>query len=245
MRKVAAVFLLLALLTAVFVSCDKDESEETTHAPLTGATTSAPSTTSAPVSTTDPNANATYVLTTSPDKTVPWGETTRFSTTAISTTSPTGIVIQIPSDENTNPVTPSYSQAPTTIPVTSTGADTTTAPTTTKPVVKKSVSVSTGSSAFSDDTTLIIDIDGSDWSSQFVSNTQYLPAYIDGNNTGKNVKCTLNSKPDAAGNYTITVDVSELSLSSGANISITFPEGFIQTKAGTQYSNAFEINSTY
>lgn len=253
MRKIAAVFVILTLFITVFVSCDKDDEDETTLPPLTGATTTAPTSASNPVSTTDANANATYILTTSPDKTVPWGETTRFSTTSPSSTDPSSIVIQIPTDENTNPVTPNYSVAPTTKPTTTkptvntttTTKPTTTKPTTTKPVKKTAVSVDTGSSAFDGESSLIVDIDGSNWSSQFVSNTQYLPAYIDGTNTGKNVKCTLNGTPDSANNYTITVDVSELSLSSGAVISISFPEGFIQTKAGTQYSNAFEINSTY
>lgn len=253
MRKTAAVILLLALLTTVFVSCGKDE-EETTLPPLTGATTTAPITSQIPVTepTTDSNVNATYILTTSPDKTVPWGETTRYDiTTAPTTTAPTGIVIQIPSEGSTNPVQPSYSQAPPTAPTTvpttvpTTTKPTTTKPTTTKPVVKKPVSVSTGSNAFDGSNRLIVDIDGSNWSSQFVSNTQYLPVDIDGNPTGKTVKCTVNSSPDAAGNYSITVDVSGLSLSSGANVSIGFPEGFIQTKAGTQYSRAFTVYATY
>lgn len=250
MRKTAAIIMLLALLIAIFASCGKDE-ETTTLPPLTGASTTAPSTTAyIPVASTQSNTNPTYILTTSPDKTVPWGEVTAYSTTS-PTTAPTGIVIQIPTEGVTSPVQPSYSQAPTTVPTTTvpvaptTTKPTTTKPTTTKPVVKKKVSVSTGSSAFSGEETLLVDIDGSNWSSQFVANTQYLPAYIDGNNTGKNVKCTLNSKPDSANNYTITVDVSTLSLSPGAVISISFPEGFIQTKAGTQYSSSFEINSTY
>ncbi|MEE1321481.1 MAG: hypothetical protein UHM85_08125 [Acutalibacteraceae bacterium] len=249
MRKTAAIIMLLALLIAIFASCGKDE-ETTTLPPLTGASTTAPSTTAyIPVASTQSNTNPTYILTTSPDKTVPWGETTAYNTTSPTTTAPTGIVIQIPTEGVTSPVQPSYSVAPTTAPTTpaptTTTAPTTTKPTTTKPVVKKKVSVSTGSSAFSGEETLLVDIDGSNWSSQFVANTQYLPAYIDGNNTGKNVKCTLNSKPDSANNYTITVDVSTLSLSPGAVISISFPEGFIQTKAGTQYSSSFEINSTY
>ncbi len=249
MRKTAAIILLIALLTAIFASCDKDE-EPTTLSPLTGASTTAPTTSAyTPVASTQSNTNPTYILTTSPDKTVPWGEVTAYSTTSPTTTAPTGIVIQIPTEGVTSPVQPSYSQAPTTAPTTpaptTTTKPTTTKPTTTKPVVKKKVHVNTGSSAFSGEETLIVDIDGTNWSSQFVANTQYLPAYIDGNNTGKNVKCTLNSKPDSANNYTITVDVSSLSLSPGAVISISFPEGFIQTKAGTQYSSSFEINSTY
>lgn len=249
MRKSAAIILLIALLTAIFASCGKDE-DETTLPPLTGATTTAPTTSAyTPVASTQSNTNPTYILTTSPDKTVPWGEKPDFSTTAPTTTAPTGIVIQIPTEGATNPVQPSYSQAPTTAPTTTapptTPAPTTTKPTTTKKVEPKPASVKTGSSAFSGEETLIVDIEGSNWSSQFVANTQYLPAYIDGNNTGKNVKCTLNSKPDSANNYTITVDVSSLSLSPGAVISISFPEGYIKTKAGTQYSESFTITSTY
>ncbi len=265
MRKVAAIFLVLALLTVLFAACDNDNKEETTSAPLTASsipTTQTPATLS-PVSTTKADTNNyTYVLTTSPDKTVPWGDTTAFSATTATTQPTTGIVIQIPTDNGVQTVQPSYSQATTTVPAPTTalpvpsggtsGVDastttkpTTTKPTTTKPVVKKAVSVDVGSSAFNGDTTLIVDIDGSNWSSQFVANTVYLPAVIDGSGTGKNVKCTLSSTPDAANNYTISVDVSDLSLSPNAVLSISFPEGFIQTKAGTQYSNAFEVNSTY
>lgn len=113
------------------------------------------------------------------------------------------------------------------------------------PVEKTKVSVATGSSAFSGEKTLIVDIDGSNWSGQFVSNTLSLPAYVDGKNTGKSVKCTLNDKPDGVNNYTITIDVSNINLSPGAIISISFPEGFIQTKDGKQYSSSFAIKSTY
>lgn len=254
MRKIAAVFVILTLFITVFVSCDKDDEDETTLPPLTGATTTAPTSASNPVSTTDANANATYILTTSPDKTVPWGETTRFSTTSPSSTDPSSIVIQIPSDENTNPVTPNYSVAPTTKPTTTkptvttttTTKPTTTKPTTTKPVVPKPVDVDTeGAKSFNGDgTELIIDISSSGWSSEFVSNTQYLPVYIDGSNAGKNVKCTLDGTLKD-GNYEIYVDISGLSLSPDAEISISFPEGFIQTKAGTQYSKPFEIYAEY
>lgn len=253
MRKVAAIFLVLAILV-VLAACGRKDGEETTAPIITGA--SMPTASTPVVSSTDPstqlNVNPTYILTTSPDKTVPWGDPPVI-TTMPSTTMPTNIVINIPTDENTQPVTPSYSIAPSqltssTNPGGSTapnGPTATTKPTTTKPVVKKAVSVETGSSAFNGEETLIIDVDGSNWSSIFVANTQYLPVSIDGNPTGKNVKCVLSGTPDSAGNYTITIDVSQLSLASNAVVSVAFPEGYIQTKAGTQYSNAFEVSSTF
>ncbi len=263
MRKVAAIFLVLALLTTFFVACDKDSKDETTNPPLTASsipTTQTPATVS-PVSTTKADANDyTYVLTTSPDKTVPWGETTVFNTTAPTTQPTTGIVIQIPSDNGVQTVQPSYSQATTTVPAPTTalpvpsGADgtsttkpTTTKPTTTKPVEKKPVRFDPNSSyGFNPDGTQIsIDVESSTFSSEPVAATQYLPLSIDGSGTGKNVKCSISPKKDAADNYNIIIDLSDISINPGAIVSVSFPEGFIQTKAGTQYSSAVELNAYY
>lgn len=263
LRKIAALFLVLAIVVA-FAGCRRKDKEETTAPIITASTKPSASTTQATPSSSEPtsqlNANPTYILTTSPDKTVPWGDTTKF-TTMPSTTMPSSIVINIPTDGSTQPVTPSYSVAPSqpTTPVisvsgsdasskpgkTSTSATKPTKPTTTKPVEKKPVSVSVGAKAFNGEDVLIVDIEGSNWSSVFVANTQYLPVSIDGNPTGKNVKCALSGSPDAAGNYTISVDVSSLSLAPGAVVSVDFPEGYIQTKAGTQYSNSFEVFATF
>ncbi len=253
LRRIAAVFLVLAIVVA-FAACGRKDKEETTAPISTGSTmpTASAPTASSSVPTSQLDANPTYILTTSPDKTVPWGDTTRF-TTMPSTTVPSSIIINIPTDENTQPVTPSYSVAPTqlTTPVnpsdssTSSDSKTTTKPTTTKPVEKKPVSVEIGAKAFNGEDQLIVDVDGSNWSSVFVANTQYLPASIDGVATGKNVKCVLSGTPDAAGNYTISIDVSSLSLSPNAVVNVAFPEGYIQTKAGTQYSNSFEVSAIF
>ena len=261
MRKIAALFLVLAIVVA-FAGCRRKDKEETTAPIITALTMPSVSTTPVAPSNSEPtsqlNANPTYILTTSPDKTVPWGDTTKF-TTMPSTTMPSSIVINIPTDGSTQPVTPSYSVAPSqSIPVisvsgsdsstpdkTSTSATKPTKPTTTKPVEKKPVSVEVGAKAFNGEDVLLVDIDGANWSSVFVANTQYLPVSIDGNPTGKNVKCALSGSPDAAGNYTISVDVSSLSLAPGAVVSVDFPEGYIQTKAGTQYSNSFEVFATF
>ena len=258
MRKIAAVFLVMAMIVA-FAACGRKDKEETTAPILTGSTM--PSASVPVVSSSEPtsqlNANPTYILTTSPDKTVPWGDTTKF-TTMPSTTMPSSIIINIPTDESSQPITPSYSIAPSqaTTPVQSgssspsdgssdTTKTSTTKPTTTKPVEKKPVSVEVGAKAFNGEEVLIVDVDGAKWSSVFVANTQYLPASIDGNPTGKNVKCVLSGTPDAAGNYTISIDVSDLSLAPNAVVGVAFPEGYIQTKAGTQYSNSFEVSAIF
>lgn len=253
MRRIAAVFLVLAIVVA-FAACGRKDKEETTAPIITGSTmpTASAPTASSSVPTSQLDANPTYILTTSPDKTVPWGDTTRF-TTMPSTTVPSSIIINIPTDENSQPVTPSYSVAPTqlTTPVnpgdssTSSDSKTTTKPTTTKPVEKKPVSVIINSRSFNDEETFLVEIDGSNWSSVFVANTQYLPISIDGVPTGKNVKCALSGTPDLAGMYLISIDVSSLSLSPNANVSVTFPEGYIQTKAGTQYSYSFEADAIF
>lgn len=115
----------------------------------------------------------------------------------------------------------------------------------THPPKNTAVSVNTVSSAFSKKNTLIVDIDGSNWSGQLANNTQAFPAYIDSKPTSKTVKCTISSTPDRANNYTITVDVSNINLKPGSVLSIKIPEGFIKTKNGIQYSKPFEINSIY
>lgn len=251
MRKIAAVFLMLALITAVFVSCNKDKGDETTTPILTGATiSSTPTATVDPVTTTQ-SANPTYILTTSPDKTVPWGETTRYDATTAPTTQPSTIIINIPSDFNTDPVSPSYSQAPTTVPTTpkptqpTTTKPTTTKPTTTQPVVKKPVNVdANGNVGYHDEDGIItIAIDSSNWTSELVSKTEYLPISLNGSSTGKSVKCSLNGSL-VGDTYEILVDVSSLGITSGTTVNIPFHAGFMETKTGTQYSNEFELNVT-
>ena len=75
LRKIVAVFLVLATVVMLFTACGDNE-EPTTNPPIvTGDvfTTTEPTTTK----------KQTYVLTTEAGKTVPWQETTRFETTAV------------------------------------------------------------------------------------------------------------------------------------------------------------------
>lgn len=82
MKKIAAVFLAMTIIT-LFAACKKEEKpadETTTLATTTSATTTEATTTAPEVD------EMTYILTTNADKTVPWENTTRFETSAVSTT---------------------------------------------------------------------------------------------------------------------------------------------------------------
>ncbi len=249
MRKIVAVFLLLAMLT-VFVSCGKGDNDETTNGGIiTGSQTMQPATTTTQPSTTDANAAATYILTTSPDRTVPWGETTKFSTTSASTTQPSTIVINIPTEANTSPVTPNYSEAPTT----TTTATTTTAATTTKPTTTeistvkqedmKGISISDDGSSIGDGV-LYINISPDNFPGGINANSIYLTVYVDGTALEKKAKFSLGSTLNADGCYEITGDITGASLADGNVVSVSIPEGFIKTKNGAVYNYEFSVSST-
>lgn len=262
MRKIVAVFLILTMLV-IFASCGKDSDDDITSTLLTGATISTQPVVSSsiPQSTnTNTGNNVTYILTTSPDKTVPWGETTKFNPSQTVATNPSGgIVINITTEAPTSSPSVNYGTAPaTTAPTRYEGTgvdtiDTTTAATTTAstsswitttkattapPTTKRTaVHVDVNSSGYNSNTgTIIIEVDGSRWISSPDSNSMSLPIYINGSGAGT-VRCSLSSK-SVGGAYEISVDVSDLELTSGT-FSIEFPEGFIENGIG-QYSNSFE-----
>ena len=160
MKKITAIFLILAIM-ALFVSCNDDNNDTTTtppviqtgYVPTENSTTAAPteqdSTTAAvtPVeSTTEQGSTGeshVYVLTTSADKTVPWSETTRFdaNSVVIPTTTgsylPTGTVDVNPTAGNIEKPSVNTSQL-STQPTTGsslTNSSTTSATTTTKATV--------------------------------------------------------------------------------------------------------------
>lgn len=108
MRKIAAVFLALTIIT-VFAACSKKEDPDTSS----GVSTSTPisDSTSQQVSSTEPE-QLTYVLTTAADKTVPWENTTRFEIVPVATTQPS--TDPVPSTQNLSDLTltPSDIEAP-------------------------------------------------------------------------------------------------------------------------------------
>ncbi len=254
MKKIVAIFLLIAI-TTVFVSCgNKDKNSETP--PLqtnVGPNPNIESTTAGNLS------NQGYILTTVPGQTVYWGNTTAFIPTAHNNTTAPTIVVPIVSDPPTSAITPNISQV--TIPSTQpTSNNSNTGPTvvdapdnTTAPQISddqqgndsgsnnggvkaeaKPVSSSSASKMSNGDIT--IDISASGWDSAIVSNTGTATVNY-GSNT-ESASCSVSATMEG-GSYVITVYTSKLDIYSGATVTITIPEGLIKTASGTQYNRAF------
>ena len=114
MKKITAIFLILAML-ALFASCGDDTNPTTTlptigtgYVPSDASTAPSSDSTSAPTEstaevTTASSVSMTYVLTTSADKTVPWSETTRFDHNTVSIPTTTGSYLPTGSAPDVNP----------------------------------------------------------------------------------------------------------------------------------------------
>lgn len=258
MKKIVAVFLVLAMVT-VFVSCgDKDKNSDD---PTINTNVGAPNIESTTAADTGVSG---YVLTTDPNQTVPGGFTTDYVPTAPNqaTTPSSGIIIPSISDEHSTTPIPSISQVtiPSTQPTTPTTNNNQTGPTvvdapdnTTKPSdpqeqdsttensgngeskpVAKPVSSSSASKLSNGDIT--VDISASGWDSAIVSNKGTATVSY-GSNT-ESAACSVSANVEG-GNYVITVYTSKLEIYSGATVKITIPEGLIKTASGTQYNKAF------
>ena len=83
MRKVAAVFLAISIIT-ILAACGKKEEPDTSSGVSLDVSVSD---STSQVTTTEPE-QLTYVLTTAADKTVPWENTTRFEIVPVTTTQP-------------------------------------------------------------------------------------------------------------------------------------------------------------
>lgn len=257
MKKIVAVFLVLAMLT-VFVSCgdkDKDSADPTLNTSL--GTPNIESTTAA-----DTGVSG-YVLTTNPEHTAPSGFITDYVPTSFNQTVDPSSGIIIPSLTDVYSTTPIPSMSQVTIPSTqpSSGSNTqVTGPTvvdapdnTTKPSdvqeqdsttedsgnnenkpVAKAVSSSSASKLSNGDIT--VDISASGWDSAIVSNKGTATVSY-GSNT-ESASCSVSANVEG-GNYVITVYTSKLDIYSGATVKITIPEGLIKTASGTQYNKAF------
>lgn len=270
MKKIAAVFLAITIIT-VFTACKKEEKpndETTTLATTASATGTTESTTQAPEVD-----EMTYILTTNADKTVPWEKTTRFETSAVSTTLQedttsekfsdvdlTTGVIDVPV-VNTDTVT---TERPTTQPPTAPSdftnvtteakdettekeekdttkkpeKETTTAkPTETKPVKKTAKGLAIDSVSENGEGGVVLAVSAEGWSSDFKGTNTNVTVVVDGQTL--KAPCKVSSSKNVDGAYDITIDLSELGLSSGTTINYTIDEGVIQTKAGTQYNSAY------
>lgn len=257
MRKIVAVFICLAIISVCFVACDGGNEPSTAPPIVTGnVSTTQPSTTAAQV--------LSYVLTTSPDKTVPWMETTQFDLASVTVdynvTVPTDVVVppnvslsNVSTTASSLPPT-SYPTLPTTQPTAptapSTQTPTTTKPTTTKPTTTEPEKFSTplviDSEAFDSNTgKLYLSISPSNWSSDIKANTTSISIKIDGVTAPESVSCSVTAGKNADGMQEIIIDLSEQSVSSGSTISYTIPGNFLVSKAGTQFNSAFSSSVSF
>ncbi len=253
MRKIAAVFIVLALVTVLFTACDDNDKPTTTGPIVTGNVSTTQPTTTEPQP-------MSYILTTSPDKTAPWMETTQFDLAAVTTDYniiiPSGTVT--PPDVNVSTISTTVSTLPTnnypTLP-TGTTKPTTTKPTTTKPTTTKPTT--TAAEKFS--TPLVVDseaydsnsgklylsISPSSWSSDIKANSTNISIRIDGVSAGETVPCSVTAGKNADGMQEIIIDLSGQAVSSGSTISYTIPESFLVSKSGTQFNSAYSSSVSF
>lgn len=250
MKKIAVVFLLFTVLT-VFVSCGKGgDGDSTTLSPYTG--TNATTAQNNDASTTAGVSANGYILTTDPNMTVSWGITTGFSTTALTTSENTTSQVPSISDINSTAINPSMSQVSTTEkPVTQTtgsagptvvdAPDNTTKPSKTEPeeenteaATKQEKVVSFGSKSIDPDFKKVyIDFNANGWDGAIA--TRSTKVSVKYGSKSENAPCTIKSGE-------IIVDVSGLELTSGMTITVSFPEGVIETTSGSQYSRATSVS---
>ncbi len=248
MRKIVAVFLVLAAITVFLTACGDNDNPTTNPPIVTGnVTTTQPTTT-------EPQAMS-YVLTTSPDKTVPWMETTQFDLASVTTdyniSIPTDNVL--PPDVNISstgsslpPTVPTSSTLPTVPTTPTTTKPTTTKPTTTRPPEKFSTPLVVDSEAYdSNSGKLYLSISPASWSSDIKANTTSISIRIDGATAPDKVSCSVTAGKNADGMQEIIIDLSGQALNSGSTISYTIPEGFLVSKAGTQFNSTYSSSVSF
>ena len=262
LRKIVAVFLVLATVVVLFTACGGNEEPPTTEPISTGnVSTTEPSTTKP-----EPKS---YVLTTAVDKTVPWQETTRFETTAVdintitvptdnieippvnivSTTgsSLSDIIPTAPTQPSTNPTLPTSTTESTTkplLPALTTTAKTTTATTTTK-VEKFPTAVVIDSEGYNSSSgKLYLGISPSGWSTDIKANTIHINVRVDGVTSATRVSCSVTAAKNSDGMQEIVIDLSPLSVSSGSTVTYTLTENFLVSKSGTQYNTSYTSSAT-
>lgn len=268
MKKIAVVFLAMTIIT-LFAACKKEEKpdETTTLATTAAATTTTEPTTKAPevdemtyILTTNADKTVPWdnttrfetsaVSTTAAEETtseqfseielttgdidVPVVNTDTVTTEKVKNEPPTApndfTNITAEEDDKTTSEKDTTKKETTTKP-------TTTKPTTTKPIKKvaKGIAIDSVSENGEGDVVLAVSADG--WSSDFKGTTKNITVVVDGQTL--KVPCKVSSAKNVDGAYDLTIDLSDLGLSSGATVSYTIDEGVIQTKAGTQYNSAY------
>ena len=258
MKKITAIFMLLAVLV-LFVSCDNDDNPTTTLPPLnTGYVSTDPSTQPSDTTVATTVQSMTYVLTTSPDKTVPWSETTRFDIASVSVPTTTGSYLptgtidvnttvgnidrpsvntsQLPS-ESTTGSSLTVSTESTTSSIITTKPKTTKATTSVNSTPTQLVINDTSYNSSTGIVTLAVSSDG--WMSGFAAKSQNIKIIVDGEELQTTIPCNVTTKTNADGCPIITLDLSSQSLRSGSNVTFTIPTGLVVTKTGTQYNTSY------
>ncbi len=242
LRKVLAIFMLVAVI-CTFAACDDNNPDVTT---TTAPTTTAPTTT-------EPS-TLSYVLTTNPGKTVPYVPTTKFSAgdsvSVPSSVDVTGSGVNI-NVTGVDPSKPSVNigDAPITTTLPTTTLPTTTKPTTSKPTttasVKKKVSFPYAGVCSSDPSAQSIVVEVSpDGLGDIRANSGKVNVVVDGESIGS-VPCKITAKKNADGRQEIVIDLSGKGVVVGSSVSCVIPEGFLVSSDGSKYSSSYEINSTY
>ncbi len=269
MRKIAAIFIVLALIMTVAVACGNNGDEiatqpiETQYSPVSQTTvpTSAEAEDSAP----------SYVLTTQADRTVPWVSTTRFEitqatqpTSALSdiygtTASVSGIYgttasgttdynIYVNMEEISRPQV-NTSNAPTF--VTTTAASTTSA----DPTTATATATTKADSAPSEDSkpvqllvnsiaygngVIYVEVDPSNWNSGFVSKSDEISVKVNGESAGT-VSCKIPSNK-TGDNYEIKINLTSIDVPEGSTVEFTIPAGIVKNKAGNQHNLSYSTS---
>ena len=255
MKKIVAIFLLIAIMT-VFASC-ADNGDGDTPVPLgTNLSNTEP--------TTAPSTQAGYALTTDPNATVYWGMTTAFIPTEYTTpTYPTVSIPAVTDDKNTTGIIPNISQVtnngttnttnnggntgPTnnnnTGPTVSDGIDNTVpdASEVTSSAARQPKVVAISSSSMSNDKTgkflgnASIEFSSNGWDGTIIAKSGTATVIYGGESF--NAPCSVSASFNGQGNYEIVINIASLEIPAGSDgITVKIPAGFIENSAGTLYS---------
>ncbi|MBE6775389.1 MAG: hypothetical protein E7543_04260 [Ruminococcaceae bacterium] len=245
MRKITAVFLVLAIIMAVAVACGKNGDEVTTTAPI--GTQYAPVT--EPTTTEPSTAEASYILTTQTGQTAPWASTTRFEFTEVGTDNLTNIPTQ-------NAGSSDYDISFNVGEIQKPNVNTSVAPATTtqKPSgTTKSEKETTNKDA--EPVTLIVnsygygggviyvEVDPSNWDGNFAAASQNISIKVNGTALATSATCSVPSKK-SNGIYEIKITVPEQSVNSGDVVSFTIPTGIVKNQSGSQYNLSYSSSVT-
>ena len=258
MKKVIAAVLILAVAIC-FAACKKKDDPASTLPNLSTAAPAVPSSTdvtlpSADTSTT--NADS-LILTTKTGETVPSIATTAVSLDPNAVTALTTSLVVIPT---TNPVVPPpvvtsqqpyVSTTPTSIPGSSTPTSDGTSsqtpsssntlptvePTTSAPGPSGSTPLTINDVSATGEKKVVLSVDTSGWNGSFKRNSQSVSVTVDGR------KYTVPASI-SEGSTSISVDLTNVEVEGGTQVSVSIPSAFLQTSDGTQYNKATSVSGS-